>query len=54
MHVIFALAILAAIISAAIGLYNGRAFIAWAGVLASLAGLAGFFAVFLSGSYFGR
>ena len=51
---IAALAVLAAIICAVVGLYGGRAAIAWAGVLASLASLAGFFAVFLSGPYFGR
>jgi len=49
---ISALAILAALICAGVGLYHGRALIAWAGVLASLATLAGFFAVFLSGPYF--
>lgn len=51
---IAALAVLAAIVCAGVGLYSGRSAIAWAGVLASGASLAGFFVVFLSGPYFGR
>ena len=51
---ISALAVLAAIICAFVGLYVGRAAIAWTGVFASLASIAGFFAVFLSGPYFGH
>ena len=51
---IAALAVLAAMVCAVVGLYGGRAVIAWAGVLASFVSLAAFFVVFLSGPYFGR
>ena len=53
-YVISALASLAAIIYAGVGLYYGRATMAWVGVLASIASLAVFFAVVLSGSHFGH